>query len=118
MEGVAAGFVGDLERLILAASRKTSSGSSKRKVAAFRPCMPGNAVREKVRRCGIVGSVGELEVGACTCTCVNAGVAILSFDVSTNAAISSDTSTMGLVGSSGLIGGSCFLRNGSDIPSA
>ncbi|KAJ4337325.1 hypothetical protein N0V95_008374 [Ascochyta clinopodiicola] len=38
-----ASLIGDLERLILAASRMTSSGSSRRKVAALGPCTPENA---------------------------------------------------------------------------
>jgi hypothetical protein len=45
-EAVAAGFVGDLKRLALAASRRTCSGSSKSKVAALAPCMPGNMALE------------------------------------------------------------------------
>lgn len=52
-EGVIVGLVGDLERLILAASRNISSGSSKRKEGALGPCTPGKLIRERLRRCGI-----------------------------------------------------------------
>jgi hypothetical protein len=92
--GVAAGLVGDLERLILAASRSTSSGSSNRKVAAFGPCMPGSGLRKKVRRRDTVGCTGDADLGVCTGVGTRVDAAIASTCAGTKGAILSGTSIL------------------------